>query len=722
MLGDPLVAQGIEFVFYWDSGEPRMNVFEVGVPRNSRALLVKERLRAREVIQAVGYAVLLLWLNAYVCREMFVRYTPHMNSMQGFWIAMARHAGAGWFRSEWWRFWDCGAPIEFVYAPLVPALSVWVAAARGVPHDVAFQAVSGSVYCLGPVTMFVMAWLLTRAPGHAFAAAVFYSLTSASQLIVPDAQFSIRHMWDARRLYLTTIWDETPHMAALAILPLMILFLSLSIRKRRPIYYAATTLAIAICSLASDFGPVVTAMASLCLLFVLRRQDFLRNLLVTAGIGLFSYAICAPFLSPSNLLAIREASSRGDGGSWNAGSFTALAIVASGWALLWHYLPRWTRDWRLQFFALFAWLTGSVPLMAAYLNRQFLPQPGRYKVEMEFSVALLVIFATRSLFSRIPRPLKVCLIFLFVALAGEQIVAERRFAKAVLAPTDATPMDVTRTIEYRTSIWVRDHLPGVRIMLPGTIGEWADAFTDIEQFSGGSWSVAYNPVQQRALAAIYNGGDTEAQDAGVSIAWLKAFGVGAVVISGPKSQEFWKGFAHPAKFDGLLPALWSEDDVTVYRIPRRTESLAHIVPESALVRRAPASPRDTEKLEEYLAALEDESLPKAEFRWDGKNRIHVQAIAWPGQIVSVQVTHHPGWHAKVNGASRQVNADALGLMWLQPGCNGPCDVQLDYDGGTELRVCRWLSAGALATLLVFFSWKALYAPALSFFIRRREAE
>ena len=659
-----------------------------------------ERLRVPEVIRAVGYAALLLSLNAYVCREMFVRYTPRMNSMQGFWIAMAR-LGGGWFHSEWWRYWDCGAPLEFVYAPLVPALSAWMAAVRGIPHDIGFQTVSGLVYCLGPVTLFVMAWLLTRAPGYAFAAAALYSLTAPSQLFLPDAQFSLQHFWDARRLYLMVVWDETPHTAALAILPLVILFLSLSIRKRRPVYYALTALAIAVCTLASDFGPVLAAMASLCLLFVLRREDWARNLRVTAAIGLFSYAICCPWLSPSNILAIGSSSNGGGGGSWTIGSFTALAIAATGWALLWHYLPRWTEDWRLQFFALFAWLTGSVPLMFTYLNRQFLLEPGRYKVEMELSLSLLAIFGARPVFAKIPRPLRACLLFLLVALAAEQIVAQRKFAKAVLAPADAT-----QTIEYRASIWARDHLSGIRVMMPGSIGKWTDAFTDIEQFGGGSWSVAYNPVQQLATEGIYNGGDTPERDAPVAIAWLKAYGTGAVAVSGPNSQELWKPFSHPKKFDGILPALWSADDVTIYRVPLRSDSLAHVVPVSAIVRRAPSGPRDTGDVEKYVAALEDRSLPAAEFQWEGGNRIHISAVAWPGQAVSVQVTHHPGWHVKANGVSRPIQADGLGLMWLQAGCHGPCDVQLEYDGGTELRICRLLSAVALSALVVFFSWRA----------------
>jgi hypothetical protein len=223
-----------------------------------------------------------------------------------------------------------------------------------------------------------------------------------------------------------------------------------------------------------------------------------------------------------------------------------------------------------------------------------------------------------------------------IALAGEQIVTERKFAKAVLAP-----FDVTQTIEYRTATWAREHL---------------------------------------AAEGLYNGGDTVEQDARVSIAWLKAFGTGAIAISGPKSQEAWKAFAHP------------------------TESFAHVVPESALVRHAPRSRTDTGEAETYVAALDNELLPAVEFRWEGKNRIHIRTRAWPGQAVSIQVTHHPGWHAKANGAVRQIKADGLGLMWLQPECSGPCDVQLEYDGGAELRICHVLSASALVALAIFFGW------------------
>jgi hypothetical protein len=48
-------------------------------------------------------------------------------------------------------------------------------------------------------------------------------------------------------------------------------------------------------------------------------------------------------------------------------------------------------------------------------------------------------------------------------------------------------------------------------------------------------------------------------------------------------------------------------------------------------------------------------------------------------------------------------------MWLQPGCSGLCDVQLEYDGGAELRICHLLSIVALAALVVFSCWRTVRA-------------
>ncbi len=655
--------------------------------------LNQEPFSPRELWAAAASLAVLAWINVYICRELFQGSQAHMNSMHGFWTAIAR-LGEGWFRAGWWPYWDCGIPFEFTYAPLVPWLTSAVAAVRGVPHDAAFQSISGFFYCLIPLTLFLMAWLLTRAPGYSFAAAMVYSLAAPTQLLAPDERFALARVWDARRLYIAAAWDETPHLAALALLPLVVLFLVLAFRKGRLVYCAAAAVAVALAALASAFGPVMVAMAVLCLLFVLGRERLGRNLALTAAIGAFGYALAAPFLSPSILRAMRASAPAG-GSGWTMGSVTALAIVVLGWVALWRWLPRRTKDWRLQFFALFAYATGSVPLIHHFWNRHFLPQPSRYKVEFELALALLLVFALRPWFSRRSAALRAAIVFLLLALAGEQVVSHRRFAKNVLR----TP-EVAGTIEYRAAAWAERNLPGVRVMLPGSMAQWGNAYTGIHQFGGGSWSMAYNQSQQRALAGIYHGGDSEEQDARVALAWLRAYGVGVVAVSGPGSPEFWKPFKHPNKFAGRLPVLWREEDTTIYQVPRRTPSLAHVVPESALVRRQPRGPRDIAGVERYVEALENPAYPEAGFRWEGRNTLRVQTRAARGQAISLQVSHHPGWRATVNGRPRSLERDGLGLMWLRPECDGPCEVLLHYDGGWELRICRYLSFAALAALLV----------------------
>lgn len=645
-----------------------------------------------EWLTALVYAVVLLWINAYICRDLFRNPTAYMNSMHGFWIALAKHAGDSWFRSNWWPYWDGGMPFEFTYAPLIPGLIAAWTAVTGVSHILAFQSIAGVVYCLIPLTLFAMAWLLMRAPGYAFAAAMFYSLLSPTQLMVPDAAFSWASLWSARRFYLLAVWDDMPHLAALALLPVVILFLVASLERRRLRWYIPTILLIALMALASEFGPVEVIMAAFCLLFVFQREALWRNIAITVALGACAYAVVLPFLSPSLLHAISRASEDGREPGLNIGSPTALAIVAVGWVVISQYLPRWTKDWRLQFLVYFAYLTASVPVLAQYLHRQFLPQPVRYKSEMELALALLLVFGLRPWLERTRFPLKVAAAFLLLAMATEQIVSHRHYAKAILVPRDAT-----QTIEYRTT--QQAQFLGTPVMLPGSVAQWANAFTDVTQFSGSAWSQAMNPVQQLGLNAVYNGGATPQEDARVSLAWLKAFGVGALAMSGANSQEYWKPYAHPTKFEGLLPVVWRADDVTIYQIPQRSASLAHVVPAAAIVMHAPAAVSDIGEIEAYGRALDDPSLPAAGMRWDGTNRIFVRATVASGQAISIQMSYHPGWHARAEGHDTALHADGLGLMWLVPACQGPCELELDYDGGWELRLSRYISFAVLAMLV-----------------------
>jgi hypothetical protein len=651
----------------------------------------------REYLLAAACSAALIWINCYICREIFHTPAGSMPSMQGFWIALAERAQGSWWHPSWWPYWNCGMPFEAAYAPLIPALTAAWAALRHVPAAVAFNAITGVVYIALPLTMFWMAWILSRSPGYAFFAALLYSLTAPTQVILPDEPNSIQNFWQAWRLSLAVYWDETPHLAALAVLPLSILLLWLAMFRPRRVYSIAAAILIAIATYASAFAPIVILAVSICLIATAPPADRVRHAMRIAGIGILGYALAAASLPPSLIHGIAVSSPGHQDGELAVGSFTALALIVFGWCALWPAIRR-IRTPYLRFFCLFAYLTSAIPMVGIWLNRSFLPQPKRYRMEMEMALALVIVFGLRPLLEKFPKYVRGAIAFVVLCVAAEQIISHRVFAKAILRP-----VDMASTIEYRAAVWTDRNLPGVRVMLPGSIAQWADHFAPIEQFSAGSWSQAANPVQQLGMRTIFKGGDTPEQDARVSVAWLEAFGVGAIAISGAESTEYWKPYAHPRKFDGVLPALWSESGVTIYRIPQRSASLAHVIPNGALVRRAPVLGRDIEAIERYDAALNDRSLPEATFEWVGRNRIRIAANPAAGQVVSVQVSYHPGWHAKSGGREIAVHQDGLGLMWLESA--GPAEIVMDYDGGFELRLFRAITIAALIGLLAFSVWQ-----------------
>jgi hypothetical protein len=646
--------------------------------------------RPSETVLAAFYSIVLVWINFYIVREIFHSPAGSMPSMHGFWIALAARAQGSWFHPTWWPYWNCGMPFEYAYAPLIPALTATWAAIRHVSGGVGFNAVTGIVYIAAPLMLFLMAWMITRAPGYSFFAALLYSLTSVAQVIVPDSPWSPGIFWQSWRFTVTAIWDDTPHLAAVALLPPAVVLLWRSVTRPSWWLISAAAALIALATYASVFAPISIGIAAIALIAAVDAPMRARLALRIAGVAVLAYALAAAFLPPSLIAAIADSAHNGPEPTWTVESFTAIALMLLGWIALWPFVQR-IRVAYLRFFVLFAYLTSAIPILGIWLHRSFLPQPKRYAMEMEMALCLLIVFGLRPWIDKLRPSLRVALALVALCLAGEQIASHRRFAKAWL-----NQPDVQSTIEYRTAKWAERNLPGVRLMLPGSIAQWAADFAPIDQLSGGSWSLDSNPSQRLAMSAVEEGGRTPSEDARISLAWLKAFGVGAIAMDGPNSQEFWKPYAHPQKFDGVLPVLWSEDGVTFFRIPQRSASLSHIIPRDALVRAQPRSILEIGAIDRYDAALDDPALPESTLQWMDRNHIRIAGRAQPGQVISIQVSYHPGWHASAGGREIPVHRDGLGLIWLDP--QGAPDIELEYTGGAELRICRGITLIALAAL------------------------
>jgi len=264
--------------------------------------------------------------------------------------------------------------------------------------------------------------------------------------------------------------------------------------------------------------------------------------------------------------------------------------------------------------------------------------------------------------------------------------------------------------EYQIAQWLDTHRPGERAFISGSNSFLYNVFTDNPQLAGGHDQHTVNTFIPIVGFTIYSGMNAGDRDAEYSIFWLKAFGAHLISVPGPGSNDYYyKGFIHPAKFDGVLPLLWRSGGSSIYEVSARSRSLAHVIPVSAIVTRRPAHGLDIAPVEAYVAALEDPANPPAAFRWKGMSEAEIEATMRPGQAIGVQVTYERGWEAWANGKPQRVFGDAIGQTVIAPDCLGPSRIELRYTGRWEHRATRALSLAAMLVAIIL-GWKGRRRP------------
>jgi hypothetical protein len=164
----------------------------------------------------------------------------------------------------------------------------------------------------------------------------------------------------------------------------------------------------------------------------------------------------------------------------------------------------------------------------------------------------------------------------------------------------------------------------------------------------------------------------------------------------------YKDFVDPRKFEGVLEPLWRDGGDVIYRVGKPHGSLARVVPRASLVARTPENGSDVEPLRGYVAALEDPAMAEARLRWTSQHSGRIETEIAAGQVISLQMAWHPGWHARVGGKEIRVARDALGLMTIYPE-EGRQSIDLIYDGGWEMRIAKWVCG---ITSLILLGWWA----------------
>jgi hypothetical protein len=640
-------------------------------------------------MKELAAAAALFAVNAFITLRLFHRdYINQMGSIEGAFIGLARYIRDHYKDLTWYPLWYGGIPYPDTYPPLLHSLVAAVSGFGGISAGLAYHAVTALCYALGPVAVFWTAQRLGANLYSAFGGSLLYSLLSPSCWLAREVRVDSGGWLGPRRLQVLVQYGEGPHIISLLFLVVAIGLLHAALQTRRPLSSIAAGLAMAATVLSNWIGAFALAVAVTAYLLANFEGAWRSHWLRTAAIGVFAYAVAMPWAMPSTIRTI-ESNAPFVGGRFVPNVTQTLVVVAllAGALLLAWAFERFRVAPRARFGMLLFLGMAGIALPAYYFDLSLLPQPKRYHLEVDLAFCLAAMLLLRW------RPAVVAGL---AVLSIPLIVQQQRVARVM-----EKPIAIGSTAEYRVSTWLGTHMRGQRVFAPGNFGFWMNAFSDTAELTGGFDNGIRNSFIRDVIYQIYAGNNAE-----IALDWLKAFGCQAVVGDDPQSREVFHPYAHPERFHGLRE-LWRDGPEVIYEVPRARPSPAHALRAGDLLSQRPTA-YYTKPMAAFLAALDDPALPVAAFEWHGMSAARITADLKPEHLLYVQTTWDKGWRATVNGQPRATRADVLGQMVIEPHCNGPCVVDLVYNGGAELRMARVVNglalAGAALWLLVFHFW------------------
>ena len=600
----------------------------------------------------------------------------------------------------WWPLWFGGMPYHTVYCPLFSHLVAVAALGLHASPALMFHALGALFYCMGPVTLFWMAWWFSRSTAWSLLAGFLYSSVSPAAILFPIIRSDVRGWYNLTRLYNVVIYGETPHVVAMTMIPVAMIALDVALTRKKLLYYPGAAIAVACIALTSVTGTIGLAMALFAYLAMKPVGELLPNVLRMGCIGLIAYGLTMPWYPPSTIRLIVANS------EWSLGDhfpFTAwhvlFVVLLVGSAVVVNILIDRVRDAEALRFAVLLLLISAAVTVPAFLGMKFaaVPQPLRFRLELELAVCLTAALGLARVSSL---QLRMVIASILTVLCVGELVHNRHRAGEIIQAADWK-----NRIEYREASWFQNNMGGRRVFAPGSVSLWMNVFDDVPQLGGCCDQSIPNFEQRVALYTLYSGQNAGAQDGAISTLWLQAYGVHAIGVSGPGSSEYFLAYSNPKKFDGLLPQLWRDGADVIYGVPQRSDSLAHVIQSSQMISRKPAHGLDVDPLRAYVRALNDAALPLATLQWTGTGAGRITAEIPTGDLISVQVTFDKGWRARVNGVLQKIAEDGLGMMVIYPECSGSCVIDLRYEGDAEMRVARMVQlVGVLACIVCWLSF------------------
>ena len=610
-------------------------------------------------------------------------------------MAISRYVLEHHFASSWFPLWYAGVPYQNTYPPLLHLFVALVSWMFGMSPAHAHHAVCACFYSLGPVTLYWMARNISQNTAAGFLAAVIFSVFSPSVWLVPSVRTWADSSGNAARLKSLVLFGDGPHIAALTLLPLAILALHWSLNKWCPLRVFTAALAFVAVVLTNWLGAFALTLGVVCYTAARLSERGWHPLVFRVSlVAAVAYGLSAPWIPPSTLGAVYR-NAQIIGGSFpltiRQAVFTVLIILAA-W-LLSRYLLRFRTSLFVRFMYFFLFLTSLLVLTEAWFGVYLVPQPHRYHLELDIAVCLAAGFFLENIWRRMSSSRQKVFLGLIAVLLVSGTINSRRIARRTIQS-----IDISQTIEFKASRWLDQNYPGKRVFLSGSTQFWLNLFANTPQLGGGFGQGIIDPI----LAIVHYDVPFVEGDGPALIRWLRLFGIQAVVVSEANGRDSYREvWRDPAKFHKLLPEIWRQGGEVIYSVPQKSDSLAHVILPAQAAVRAPLNVYDEDPVRTLARALEDPTLPNAHWEWLGPSHARIAAPLSRSQILFVQISYHPGWHASVHGAPRRVRAEPLGMMLIEPDCEGACEVDLVYDGGREMEMSN---AATVVTILAGTIW------------------
>lgn len=643
-----------------------------------------------------GDGLALYALTALLIWPLFgIVYLNIWGSIESTFMAHARFLVEHWPHPQWQPLWYCGTRFDYIYPPALTYGTALLSMAFSLPIPHAYHVYIGLFYCLGAPALYALVRAVSGSRWMAWGAAVSSVLVSPSFHALELIRIDALSMYSCpQRLNALVRWGEGPHISALSVLPLALAAAYWTLTRRSLVALSAAAVLCALVVSNNFYGAVSLAIFYPLLVWSVwvghQEHD---AWLWAAAIPVLAYGLTAAWLVPSYLrettanLATVEAS--------GTPSHVALAAAMIAMFLVLSYIfGRFRRDLVYPIF-----VTGTTALFAlavlgdAWFGLRVFGSSMRLVPELDLVLILAWLEICRRLAARaslrMPRQAKlwragaVALALAPLLFAGHYVRNAWRLY--------VEDHDYQQRVEYRLSTWMAENLPGVRTYVEGSTRFWFNVWHDVPQITGGSHQGALN---QALVPAEWNLRSTEVGE--WSKEWMQALGTGAAIVSDKTSQDVYPTVVDPRKFDGVLPVLLDNGagDV-IYQVPRRFPARARVVDEAS-VRDLPPL-RDgwyRDRLQAYVRVVEQGPDSPVSQEWRGPEAMLLRASLDVGQLLLIQESYDPAWHAYLDDTELEIHEDEMGqmLIMVPP---GEREIVLRFELPLENRIGRILNVIAL---------------------------